>query len=939
MFSAAAANNFDRPVRLFNLCGPSQSGHFVSVPAQVRCVPPELARISEAIAVVYIPCSLPGQIPAFKCSIRKRTICTRTGILGPLGGQGVVADDVAVRTVSPEVCLGAVGTRQVFLGRHAVQLVEISPGVWTSNGTLKIQYQYCCFDFCSSTETFVLEEGVLTSMDGDLLNSNLGDMGGCRAKLGRCVTSEYVIIWEPHNLMSLCPFEAQGTYHVTVGDRHVLIEKLQVAFSYLNPPIQHPCLPRGVVMMDQGIGLLFPHGRIPLNCQSRLKLASQRQNATDSDPLNPKLQYLFDKVVEMELIGFRRVWQELCAISDRQLQLIHQWLRIDPSLGIRVFLGQDDLHAQFAGEVLMVWPCRQVVPSKIYWNYKVGSLCYEFMPVLVNETLWYQIPGSRDLVQNSEIVDCHHHIFGVFQTVQGWRSSQGYLHVQEIPLELVWKADWNFTTFNAPALFHDKLAGLEASIGLLRSYAGRLMTLQSQLNRLTNYTASLSIDPRVVCSMIRGLGEGIGLVLEGAGHALEHIIRGTASGLVKIANGLLQGPLQVIINILVIGATVVGFLFLTYLLVRFLLSEQGRDCRKRIINHKNALKNVISAGVAESKGASGENEKLPMEIFKIESTFSDKSEPPVEIDYFTSQHVYGVLTSPPLLQICVQKVPVKALLDTGSSISIISTKFYETLAKVGSPRLLSLNPPIASALSVSGHNLPLKGSSLVWLKLGKSSLPHQVQVMDNCPHDCIIGSDLFSRFGEVNLDLVRHVVQLGPDLCVPLIPPTNVIQANAVTVVHSCESVTIPPLSNMVVLGKANLGGLCGPFLFEPGLTTDVGLFLAHALVDSSPMPVNVLNNTRAPIVLFQGQTLGRASSFKSEVTHNITQVDKILEGKPLDKTSGDIFVNLKLGDAQATEEQKALFVAKLHEFEDVFSKFDGDLGRTNIVEHLTLGQ
>ncbi|MCP4651911.1 MAG: RNA-directed DNA polymerase [Candidatus Omnitrophica bacterium] len=53
-----------------------------------------------------------------------------------------------------------------------------------------------------------------------------------------------------------------------------------------------------------------------------------------------------------------------------------------------------------------------------------------------------------------------------------------------------------------------------------------------------------------------------------------------------------------------------------------------------------------------------------------------------------------------------------------------------------------------------------------------------------------------------------------------------------------------------------------------------------------------------------------------------------------MEPNSEDIFANLKLGEAPATEEQKCLFVAKLREFEDIFSKFDGDLGRSTIVEH-----
>ncbi|MCP3686677.1 MAG: retroviral-like aspartic protease, partial [bacterium] len=224
-------------------------------------------------------------------------------------------------------------------------------------------------------------------------------------------------------------------------------------------------------------------------------------------------------------------------------------------------------------------------------------------------------------------------------------------------------------------------------------------------------------------------------------------------------------------------------------------------------------------------------------------------------DNESQAYVYNILTSPPLLQILTQKVPVKALLDTGSSISIINEKFYKILSTSGSPRLLSLNPPIASAVSVSGHDLSLKGSVMVWFKLGKANVAHHVQVMENCPHDCILGADFLSRFGEVRIDLIRHVVHLGPDLCIPLISSGQSTESRVATVVKLPEPMVIPPLSDALIYGDADLSGMSGPFLFEPRSTTDLGLSMAHGVVDSSPQPIKMINNTRAPIILFRGQT------------------------------------------------------------------------------------
>ncbi len=59
----------------------------------------------------------------------------------------------------------------------------------------------------------------------------------------------------------------------------------------------------------------------------------------------------------------------------------------------------------------------------------------------------------------------------------------------------------------------------------------------------------------------------------------------TASGLVTVANELLQGPLEVVINLLVIGAAVIGVLFVCYLLIQYLCSSQGHIFRQKLCSY------------------------------------------------------------------------------------------------------------------------------------------------------------------------------------------------------------------------------------------------------------------------------------------------------------------------------------------------------------------
>uniref|UniRef100_A0A915LDX2 Uncharacterized protein n=1 Tax=Romanomermis culicivorax TaxID=13658 RepID=A0A915LDX2_ROMCU len=85
--------------------------------------------------------------------------------------------------------------------------------------------------------------------------------------------------------------------------------------------------------------------------------------APGSDPINPKLQYLYDKIMEQESRIFKAVWMELCHAAEKHLAMIWQLLKLDPTLGARALLQCNDIVASFAGQALMIWECSPVRPD------------------------------------------------------------------------------------------------------------------------------------------------------------------------------------------------------------------------------------------------------------------------------------------------------------------------------------------------------------------------------------------------------------------------------------------------------------------------------------------------------------------------------------------------------------------------------------------------
>ncbi|MCP3683839.1 MAG: hypothetical protein GY861_14235 [bacterium] len=134
------------------------------------------------------------------------------------------------------------------------------------------------------------------------------------------------------------------------------------------------------------------------------------------------------------------------------------------------------------------------------------------------------------MVTESASVDCTYHHHGVYLKQGQWRTSQGPIHVSTVSVEVIWQGHWKAFSFDAPTLFHDKLAGIINTFGTFKTYITKLEKLHRTTDRLIDYTASFSTDPQIIKNAIAGIGEGIGDIFAGAGTGLEHVLKRSWSG-------------------------------------------------------------------------------------------------------------------------------------------------------------------------------------------------------------------------------------------------------------------------------------------------------------------------------------------------------------------------------------------------------------------------
>uniref|UniRef100_A0A915I5K4 Uncharacterized protein n=1 Tax=Romanomermis culicivorax TaxID=13658 RepID=A0A915I5K4_ROMCU len=60
--------------------------------------------------------------------------------------------------------------------------------------------QWCCKDVCTNVINILIEEGQVASYDGNNILTDLGNVGGCKASAGQCISTEGTILWGERNV-------------------------------------------------------------------------------------------------------------------------------------------------------------------------------------------------------------------------------------------------------------------------------------------------------------------------------------------------------------------------------------------------------------------------------------------------------------------------------------------------------------------------------------------------------------------------------------------------------------------------------------------------------------------------------------------------------------------------------------------------------------------
>lgn len=247
----------------------------------------------------------------------------------------------------------------------------------------------------------------------------------------------------------------------------------------------------------------------------------------------------------------------------------------------------------------------------------------------------------------------------------------------------------------------------------------------------------------------------------------------------------------------------------------------------------------------------------------------------------------------PVVEVTIEDVQVRALIDTGSMKSFISSHVHAILDFNNS----RLKPDAINCVSITGNTLNILGCFNTSVKLNRSACYTAVfLVSDNISYDCVLGWDFLLTH---HLDLrgiplgdkwVYHLV--GPHGTTPIIadhvsrhsqPLSGVVVKNAepelgegqplfvesklrgTTNIILTENISIPGRVEMFIQGHANKTlqtsvGMIGPAESFQGQSPNIQVAYAVVTPSARAVPLKIMNTCPEPIELVAGTTVAQFS-------------------------------------------------------------------------------
>ena len=279
---------------------------------------------------------------------------------------------------------------------------------------------------------------------------------------------------------------------------------------------------------------------------------------------------------------------------------------------------------------------------------------------------------------------------------------------------------------------------------------------------------------------------------------------------------------------------------------------------------------------------------------------------------------------------------IEAVCDSGASVSCLSSSTLEQLRKM---RKIPLEPSQTKLVAANKHPINIRGTVRIPFKIGPKHFEHVFYVLEQSEADCLIGLD-FLRTHKCDPLISQDKFRFEDGTQVPLFHRKVDDETTTVFRVVVSETISVPPGYAMIV--PAHIADWSRPLhekvaIFEPNERFDGNNDAAAPSIlfnyAEQTVPVTVENSGDETLTLYEKTTLGTSEIVPVAVLNNVVAKSTQTKQKELDKS-----YDLKhVTDSVSPEiplKLRQKFAQLVHEFEDVFSKDQWDLGRCDATTH-----
>ena len=283
------------------------------------------------------------------------------------------------------------------------------------------------------------------------------------------------------------------------------------------------------------------------------------------------------------------------------------------------------------------------------------------------------------------------------------------------------------------------------------------------------------------------------------------------------------------------------------------------------------------------------------------------------------------------VDVSVGKHSFEALVDTGSSVTMISRDVYNAMEKYGKPIVPSNKNGGGATVQgiIEGQTMQIVGTVKVPLRMGNfSSEPHKLVVVEQASQKFILGLDFLDKY-RITVDTSDRVLIIKAPRKIIRIPVRSVnMPGPEERNVVNCKTLVIPPRSGMDLDVKVkdmphSLDGCieqCGSVSSEIIIARSINTVI-HGLTR-----VRVLNMNSYPVTIEKNQNL--AKFVPVEETGVTRQASFHVSGV---EDREDIF---DLEHTDLSPQQKAKVVDLLGRFKNIMGKDEYDMGCTSTIKH-----